>query len=397
MHCVFGAMTYACVMRGHTALRPADQTTIIRVILFCRSFIVMPSLRQRMTTYLRQLSFIADPSTREESRIVASLSPRNRPDDGCFITRYLEGLIFQIFFSSLRIKIQFRLYSRMNKALTTDTEINHGKEPVDLPELKLLWYDTGTATITAACTGPDEGLTGVKRSRLHLSAGPDIDFIDTIDHEPEPHPVAFKTKSFKLRADQNANKPFARAQRKLSSSTPPTNNSKGKAESSNTDPTTKAEPKIEKATINVVVSLISASGSSGTLPVKPTSTSQSLTLGTLQQHTAADTLNRNTESKSKTDQPTEIENELANDNVSLSDSGMELPAVIAGVSNWKLENDHAYGLSMSLYEKNYVTNEQVGNPVADCYGLVVRGNTAVMALADGVNWGKRDYQFEWLD
>lgn len=280
----------------------------------------------------------------------------------------------------------------MSKALTTETEINHGKEPVDLPELKLLWYDTGTATITAACTGPDEGLTGVKRSRLHLSAGPDIDFIDTIDHEPEPRPVAFKTKSFKLRADQNANKPFARAQRKLSSSAPPTSSTKAKGEASNTDTTTKVEPKIEKATINVVVSLISTSGSSGTLPVKPTATSQSLTFGTIQQHTAADTLNRNTESKSVTEQPTEIEDELSNDNVSLADSGsstiMELPAVIAGVSNWKLENDHAYGLSMSLYEKNYVTNEQVGNPVADCYGLVVRGNTAVMALADGVNWGK---------
>lgn len=52
----------------------------------------MPSLRQRMTTYLRQLSFIAEP--REESRIAASLSPRNRPDDGCFITRYLEGYAY---------------------------------------------------------------------------------------------------------------------------------------------------------------------------------------------------------------------------------------------------------------------------------------------------------------
>lgn len=268
----------------------------------------------------------------------------------------------------------------MNKALTTETEINHGKEPVDLPELKLLWYDTGTATITAACTGPDEGLTGVKRSRLHLSAGPDIDFIDTIDHEPEPRPNAFKTKSFKLRADQNANKPFARNQRRLSSSAPPTSSSKAKAEAANIDLTTKAEPKIEKTTINVVVSLISTSG--------PSATAQSLML-----HTAADTLNRNTESKSVTEQGPGIEDELANDNVSLADSGssavMELPAVIAGVSNWKLENDHAYGLSTSLYEKNYVTNEQVGNPVADCYGLVVRGNTAVMALADGVNWGKK--------
>lgn len=66
--------------------------TLTTMFLFCRTFIIMPSLRQRMTTYLRQLSFIAEP--REESRIAASLSPRNRPDDGCFITRYLEGYIF---------------------------------------------------------------------------------------------------------------------------------------------------------------------------------------------------------------------------------------------------------------------------------------------------------------
>ncbi len=51
--------------------------------------LTMPSLRQRMTTYFRQLSFIAEP--REDSRLAATLSPRNRPDDGSFITKYLEG------------------------------------------------------------------------------------------------------------------------------------------------------------------------------------------------------------------------------------------------------------------------------------------------------------------
>lgn len=51
----------------------------------------MPSLRQRVSTYFRQLSFINEP--RDGSRLV-SLSPRNR-DDGCFITRYLEGRMNQ--------------------------------------------------------------------------------------------------------------------------------------------------------------------------------------------------------------------------------------------------------------------------------------------------------------
>lgn len=52
----------------------------------------MPSLRQRVSTYFRQLSFINEP--RDGSRLVSSLSPRNR-DDGCFITRYLEGRMNQ--------------------------------------------------------------------------------------------------------------------------------------------------------------------------------------------------------------------------------------------------------------------------------------------------------------
>lgn len=61
---------------------------------------------------------------------------------------------------------------------------------------------------------------------------------------------------------------------------------------------------------------------------------------------------------------------------------------VASVSNWNQENDHSYGISISLYENNPVTNESSGNPIADCYGLVTRENAAVLALADGVNWGE---------
>lgn len=52
----------------------------------------MPSLRQRVTTYFRQLSFIAEPNNRgDDVRFTSGLSPRNTPGDGCFITKYLEG------------------------------------------------------------------------------------------------------------------------------------------------------------------------------------------------------------------------------------------------------------------------------------------------------------------
>lgn len=52
----------------------------------------MPSLRQRVSTYFRQLSFIAEPQRGGvDSRFASTLSPRNTPGDGCFITKYLEG------------------------------------------------------------------------------------------------------------------------------------------------------------------------------------------------------------------------------------------------------------------------------------------------------------------
>lgn len=53
----------------------------------------MPSLRQRVTTYFRQLSFVAEPNSRDDVRFASTLSPRhsNAPGDGCFMTKYLEG------------------------------------------------------------------------------------------------------------------------------------------------------------------------------------------------------------------------------------------------------------------------------------------------------------------
>lgn len=308
----------------------------------------------------------------------------------------------------------------MTKALTNETDIIHGKEPTDLPEYKLLCYETGTTSITAACTGPDEGLTGVKRSRTHLSAGPDIDFIDTNqDQEIECRKSASSTKPPKIyskfRPDQNANKPFTRSRKQSTGSS--SSSSKGSTsgtlsalESKVDSSTHKQEPKIEKATINVVVSLISSATTSEAKPIGQLETNQKVTITkTTLHHT--DTLNKNTEAPKEGPsltitggiQPTQyalypsssaIDNAqhdstafLLQNDLNIIEHAMELPATIAGVSNWKLENDHAYGLSVSLYEKNFITNEQAGNPVADCYGLVVRGNAAAMALADGVNWG----------
>lgn len=69
-------------------------------------------------------------------------------------------------------------------------------------------------------------------------------------------------------------------------------------------------------------------------------------------------------------------------------SDLSSPEPIAGVTDWKQSCEHASGISISLYEKNPIFNEQAGTPIADCFGIVSRENSTAMALADGVNWGE---------
>ncbi|CAI4222321.1 unnamed protein product [Auanema sp. JU1783] len=57
--------------------------------------------------------------------------------------------------------------------------------------------------------------------------------------------------------------------------------------------------------------------------------------------------------------------------------------------DWQKSDDQrAFGISVSLYEKNPLTGVSAGEPVADVWGVVARNNNGVLALADGVNWGE---------
>ncbi|CAI5441687.1 unnamed protein product [Caenorhabditis angaria] len=57
--------------------------------------------------------------------------------------------------------------------------------------------------------------------------------------------------------------------------------------------------------------------------------------------------------------------------------------------DWTAHNtESAFGISVSLYEKNPITGVNAGEPVADVWGVVGRANNGIMALADGVNWGE---------
>lgn len=61
--------------------------------------------------------------------------------------------------------------------------------------------------------------------------------------------------------------------------------------------------------------------------------------------------------------------------------------LIAGLTDWKHKRSFAYGASVSLYEQHPSDGRKAGEPLADCFGIVARGNNACLALADGVNWG----------
>lgn len=143
-------------------------------------------------------------------------------------------------------------------------------------------------------TGPSEGLCSVRRSRLHLSAGGDIDFIDDRDEEVRQNPKKYP--------------------RRLSTSS----------------------RKISNPQIGTTL-----------LP---------------------------SDFKKTTD---EENNEPLND-------------LIADVTHWNApSSEQGHGIALSLYEKNPITSEHAGSPIADCYGLIARRNSCVMAMADGVNWGEK--------
>ncbi|XP_013097225.1 PP2C-like domain-containing protein CG9801 [Stomoxys calcitrans] len=369
----------------------------------------MPSLRQKVTTYFRQLSFIAEPRDGPKS-------PRKTDDDGNFIIKYLEG--------------------RMDRHYTPGPEIYNGQNPTDLPQLKIASYPTGASTITAACTGPDDGLTGIKRSKLHLSASyaDDIDFIDTIQ-ETDCYEVR-KSINTSTTSRGHSNKiQRLGSNRRLSNSGGPTSSSndqnanKGnsagggggmrsrknsKSSISNLSQSTKDSSSASKSTsqrneensnksTTIVVSMVSSAGK----PPPPSATTTDLKTNAANDQNNKNLLNTNkTEDTSlqlKSQENGESLKSEANGTKILEDtterllreavSNQSTPPVvdpddvIAGVSNWKMESDLAYGISVSLYENNMLTKEPMGNPIADCYGMVVRGNAAVMALADGVNWG----------
>ncbi|TRY74463.1 hypothetical protein TCAL_08318 [Tigriopus californicus] len=64
-------------------------------------------------------------------------------------------------------------------------------------------------------------------------------------------------------------------------------------------------------------------------------------------------------------------------------------AVIAGINHWYRPNNMATGQAITLYERHPYTAEHAGNPIADTFAIVARKNSAILVLGDGVNWGPK--------
>lgn len=257
----------------------------------------MPSLRKKVTTYFRQLSFIAD----RDNRIACE----TKAPDGSFISKYLDGSW---------------------KPPDTIPSIISGKNPTDLPCYTIGDYQILADSVTAAYTGPNEGLNGVHRARVHLGAGlisgPEIDFIDTQETSDKTAFSSNLTHTHKkeINIDKNANKRTLSSKKIIKSSTDFKNDKSTLSDKKDTNGLNK---KIDHD-------------------------------------------NKNTVALSTTN---------------------EVFDPIANIRNWHAPNDNAYGISISLYEKNFISGEHIGDPVADCFGIIARENSCIMALADGVNWG----------
>lgn len=241
------------------------------------------TLRQRVSTYFRQLSFINEPRV--------PISNKRTGED--FIRKFLDG----------------RMPDR-----EPCPSIQSGRDPEDMPEVEVTFKDA-TAGQVIAYTGPDKGICSVERSKLHLSAGSEIDFIDNNNLESD----------FEVRRSKRAN-----TQR-----------------------------------FGGIVSGPCASRFS-------------------------DKQRAGNERSSVKEQEEEVEEEVKTAaKISLNTSDLWDALQLAGISSWAVDSDYACGLSTSLYERNPISQDVTGSPIADCFALISRRDSCILALADGVNWGEK--------
>ncbi|XP_017781405.1 PREDICTED: PP2C-like domain-containing protein CG9801 isoform X2 [Nicrophorus vespilloides] len=343
----------------------------------------MPSLRKRVSSYFRQLSFHNEPREKRHNFI-----------ENTFINKYLQGQI----------------------RLRDGPPIIYGKNPTDLPNYDLGTYQTGSSSIVGCYTGPHGGLTTVQRSEKHLSVlDQDIDFIDTQDEasEQKPSPVEPPLKS----PNRNSDLPLdnttmvikVAGQEYYVTNRRKTGHGKSQSLGSLKDfgveiDTTKVIQTVENNNVGsgdeierVVIfcdsstsskepeqicgeGIVEGGGSSAVeadVAQKKFALAKSKSEGNPFNHKKRGKITRLAQ-RPVADAVSDKENtsSTASDDVNLP-------------QEWNHKTEHVYGLSDSLYDKNLITKTKNGEPIADCFGVIARNDSAILAVADGVNWGEK--------
>ena len=65
---------------------------------------------------------------------------------------------------------------------------------------------------------------------------------------------------------------------------------------------------------------------------------------------------------------------------------------VAGIANWSRPLKQAYGEAVTLYDHIPGSSDHHGDPIADIYAVIARPNNAVLAMAEGCNWGPKSQQ-----
>ncbi|XP_066148710.1 PP2C-like domain-containing protein CG9801 isoform X1 [Euwallacea fornicatus] len=381
----------------------------------------MPSLRKKVSSYLRQLSFYHEPR-------------RHNINENAFVTKYLQGQIH----------------------LREGPPIIYGEVPTNLPNYELGNYESGSNSVVCCYSGPNGGLTTVKRTEKHLSVpDDDIDFIDNPEDElitpaipkkspkrvvgqpidnttmvikvagneycvtnrPKRHSKSHslgsisdfgiqvgKTKidkdfynSCDKGEDANSNSNHSQCIENAVCDKEDTTITSGRDMGTNNTTTRRKVSETKKPNLSNInhkqdtlkhhflsSNRIRSGGSSGSSKSqgekdKNHALSKSQSEGNPFQHKKRGKIIQvQRQQRQRGDESTESANQTS---TFIDDSA--LPA------EWNRKSDFCYGISDSLYDKNQATKLKNGDPIADCFGIITRNDSAILAVADGVNWGEK--------
>ncbi|KAF5306578.1 hypothetical protein FQR65_LT07305 [Abscondita terminalis] len=322
----------------------------------------MPSLRKKVSSYFRQLSFYNEPRDKKYN-----------VNENSFVTRYLEGHI----------------------VVKEGPAILYGKNPTDLPNHDLGSYQMGSDTVVACYSGPNGGLTTVKRLQKHLSVtDADIDFIDTPEAETE---VPVKSTPPLINKVDNTTMLIKVAGQEYLVTNRKKKHDDNKSHSLGS--LSDFDIEIEKTKICI------DNNNSDDVICK----NQELANSQSDNHVNKRINKRNSDKKKS--QERRPDSSKVNYGLSKSKSeGNPFPQKKKGkiirISSrqtnaksshgdailpefWNKKSDYVYGISKSLYDKNQITKQCNGDPIADCFGIIARNDSAILAVADGVNWGEK--------